>query len=91
MIEVYKMLPGIYVTSLREMFYMVQYSKTRGNCLKIDKQQGMTNLQQNTFTLRVVNAWNSIPYYVVTAPSMKSFKNKLHITWHDHPSKVCSR
>ena len=54
---------------------MVQDSKTRGNCLKIDKQQARTNLKHNTFTLRVVNACNSLPDYVVTAPSMNSFKN----------------
>ena len=70
------------------MFYMVQDSKTRGNCLKIDKQQARTNLKQNTFTLRVVNAWNSLPDYVVTAPSMNSFKNRLDSTWHDHPLKL---
>ena len=60
-IEVYKMLSVIYDTSITKMFYMVQDSKTRGNCLKINKQQARTNLKQNTFTLRVVNAWNSPP------------------------------
>ena len=69
------------------MFYMVQDSKTRVNCLKIDKQQARTKIKQNTFgfTLRVVNSWNSLPDYVVTAPSMNSFKNRLDSIWHDHP------
>ena len=69
------------------MFYMVQDYKTRGNCLKNNKQQAMTNLKQNTFTLRVVNALNSLPDYVVTVPSMNSFKIRLDSIWHDHPSR----
>ena len=69
------------------MFYMVQHSKTRSNCLKIDKLQVRTSLKQNTFTLRVVNAWNSLPNYVVTAPSVISLKNRPDSKWHDHPWK----
>ena len=38
------------------MFYMVKDSKTKGNCLKIDKQLVQTNIRQNTFILRVFNA-----------------------------------
>ena len=44
-----------------------------------------TNLKQNTFTLRVVNAWNLLPNHVVTAPLMNYFKNRLDSIWHDHP------
>ena len=40
---------------VKKMFYMVHDYKTRGNCLKNNKHQAMTNLKQNTFTLRVVN------------------------------------
>ena len=39
---------------------MVQDFKTRGTCLKIGKHQARTNLKHNTFTLRVINAWNSL-------------------------------
>ena len=58
-IEVYKMLPGIYTKSAyRRMFSIDQL-------LKIDKQRASTNLKQNTLILRVVNAWNSLHDYDV--------------------------
>ena len=84
-IEVYQMLSGIYDPSLRILFDIVHDSRTRGNCLKIAKQQARTNLRQNSFTFRVVNAWNSLPDCVVTAPSLNSFKNRLDSAWKDHP------
>ena len=86
-IEVYKMLSGIYDPSLPILLDLVHDSRTRGNCLKIAKQ-ARTNLRQNSFTFRVVNAWNSLPDCVVTAPSLNSFKNRLDRAWKDHPWRL---
>ena len=72
-IEVYKILSGIFGTSLNKMFYMVQDSTTRGSYLNIDKQHVMTNLKQNT-----------LHDYVVTVSSMNSIKHRLDCIWHDH-------
>jgi len=36
-----------------------------------------------SFCNRVVNIWNSLPNHVITATSMNSFKNRLHIFWAD--------
>ena len=52
------------------------------------RYQARTNLRQNSFTFRVVNAWNSLPDCVVTAPSLNSFKNRLDRAWKDHPWKL---
>jgi len=35
------------------------------------------NLRKNFFTQRVVNDWNRLPSYVVEAPSVNVFKNRL--------------
>ena len=74
----------------KKMFYMLQDSQTRGDCLKIDKQLAKTNLKQNNFTSRAINAWNLLPDYVVTSPSMNSFKNKLDSIWYFHPWNLCT-
>jgi len=34
-----------------------------------------------SFSVRITNEWNSLPFSVVTAPSVNSFKNRLDKHW----------
>ena len=45
------------------------------------------NLRANTFSNHVINTWNNLPAYVVNAPSVNAFKNRLNKQWHGRPSK----
>jgi len=39
------------------------------------------DLRKYFFTNRVVNIWNSLPNYVITAESVNSFKSRLDKFW----------
>ena len=41
------------------------------------------DIRKHFFSQRVVNAWNKLPQYVVDAPSVNSFKNRLDNLWKD--------
>ena len=80
MIECYKYLTGIYNVA-GELLPRDQESTTRGHTYKLKKPSVKTSLRQNFFSVRVVNAWNSLPEGVVAAPSLNSFKNRLDRAW----------
>ena len=85
MIDVYKYIHGIYKTQ-QPQFSLNKDMYTRGNTLKIIKQQHRLNLRGIFFTQRVVNTWNSLPDSVVTAPSMNTFKARLDSFWKSLPT-----
>ena len=51
-------------------------SVTRGNNFKLAEQTCSIDVR-NFFGNRIVDAWNSLPYTVVSASSINSFKRKL--------------
>jgi len=80
-IETYKVLSGIYDTSVALEIPIVSEHATRGNSLKIANRRCHYNLWKYSFSMRITNVWNSLPFSVVTAPSVNSFKNKLDKHW----------
>ncbi len=56
---------------------MADTSRLRGHPLKLRKDRSRLDLRKFTFSQRVVNMWNDLPAEVVTASSVKMFKNKL--------------
>ena len=85
MIEVYKLLHGIYDSTLPKLLEPVKDKTTRGHSLKLPKDRAYTSTKINFFTHRIVNNWNNLPENVVSAPSINSFKNRLDIFWKTHP------
>ena len=88
MIEVYKILHGIYdkrVTA--ELFNVSDQTRTRGHSFKLEKHRCRLEIRKNFFTSRVVNVWNSLTEKVVCAPSVNAFENRLDKLWADHPMK----
>jgi len=55
----------------------VNNNNTRGHQKKLYKEKGKTKIRQSQFRLRVADTWNSLPEYVVEAPSIKSFARRL--------------
>ncbi len=68
----------VYFTYLQ----MADTSRLRGHPLKLRKDRSTLNLRNFTFSQRVVNMWNDLPAYFVTASPVKAFKKKLeaHLT-----------
>jgi len=56
---------------------------TRGNDLRILKTRFKYDLRMFCFTNRVVDAWNSLPNWIVMANSTNTFKRRLDIYWQD--------
>ncbi len=78
MILVYKILHGFLEgVQWQDFFQMADTSRLRGHPLKLRKNRLRLDLRKFTFSQNVVNMWNDLPAEVVTASSMKMFKNKL--------------
>ncbi len=78
MILVYKILHGFLEgVQWQNFFQMADTSRLRGHPLNLRKDRSRLDLRTFIFSQRVVNMWNDLPAEVVTASSMKAFKNKL--------------
>jgi len=51
--------------------------------MRLQKVQFKYDLHKYCFTNRVVNTWNSLPHWVVTAESTNIFKTRLDTFWHN--------
>ena len=88
MIEVYKILHGVYdkqVTS--ELLNVMDHSRTRGHSMKLTKHRSKLEMRNNFFTSKVVNVWNSLMEQAISAPSVNVFENRIDKLWADHPTK----
>ena len=68
--------------SLRDLF-TINESRTRDHNFKLYKPLVQTTIRRNFFTIKAINNWNSLPYEVVNAVSLDSFKSKLDNAWED--------
>ena len=82
MIETFKIVTGIYkkVVSPNMLAAGPSYA-TRGHDLRLQKIRARYDLRKYYFTNRVVNMWNSLSSYVVSAESVNCFKNRLDNFW----------
>ena len=80
MLQVYKIMHGLDDLNIEDLF-ILNNQQTRGNSLKIYKPQSRLNIRQNSFPIRVINDWNSLPENIVNAPTLNTFKNRLDKQW----------
>jgi hypothetical protein len=83
MIEVFKMVQGIYDAKSCPLLTHSSYLATRGHQHKLFKKSCHTGTRKNYFTYRIVDMWNSLPVGVINASSVNSFKNNLDKHWRD--------
>jgi len=90
MIEVYKILHGIYDKDISDgILRMAQDSRTRGHSLKLVAQHSKIEIRRNCFTVRVVAPRNSLPEFVVSSTSVHMFESRLDKVWSNQPVRLC--
>ncbi len=80
LIETYKMLSGEdYDGEVANFLQLNQSSTTnlRGHSKKLFLPRAENKLRSNSFTIRIVKIWNSLPEQVINAPNINTFKNRL--------------
>ena len=83
MIMTYKIINGLVGIRFSDLF-SYGYVTTRSNGYKLLKQSCSSNQRLHSFSLRVVNDWNSLPADVVSAPDVASFKKLLDKFWSNY-------
>ena len=77
MIEVVKIVNGIYDEKVAPRLHFNKSSVTRGNKFKLHNQTFIHNFRKHFFSARIVNIWNSLPNWVVDVQSVDLFKVRL--------------
>ena len=78
MIEVYKIVSGIYDPKVCEdLFQLNVDNRTRGSSKKLFKGRSRLNLRKYSFCSRVVDNWNGLREEIVSTESVKSFEARL--------------
>lgn len=76
LIQVFKVVNGLNDIRPDSMFELVQHEAgTRGHKYKIQKQHTRLRLREHSFSIRIVNLWNSLTEHVVDAKTLNEFKN----------------
>jgi len=77
MIELYKMLTGVYEADACPVMKLHEGRETRGHSLKFTKERTYTRERRTICTERMVEIWNSLPSEVVEASSVNVFKSRI--------------
>ena len=83
MIETYMIVSWKYDTNVVLHLKTTGIQATRGNDLRLFKTRFKYDLRKFYFTNRVVDAWNSLPNWIVMANSTNTFKRRSDIYWQD--------
>ncbi|KAK3090279.1 hypothetical protein FSP39_010600 [Pinctada imbricata] len=86
-IEVFKILTGIYDKRVCSDLFELNLSSTRGHPFKLKKKRSRLDVRKHFFTNRVIDIWNSLPESVVLAKTLYSFENRLDKFWANQPMK----
>ena len=88
LIEAFKILTDKYDPECtRGLFTMRESEGTRGNSRKIFKPRIRLDLRKYSFPIRIINNWNSLPEWVVSAGSVESFEARLDKFWEHQDQK----
>ena len=80
LIQVFKIIKGFDDIPIED-FFQISESTTRGHSHKIFKPRSQKSLRQNSFSVRIVEDWNSLPEEVVSVKTVLQFKTRLDKMW----------
>ena len=83
MIEVYKIMHGMYDPVVCPELFRNFDNRTRGNQLKLLHTRSNLDIRKYSFSCRVVSMWNLLPDYVILSGSLDLFKVNLDKFWID--------
>jgi len=86
MIELYKLFNHHYsekvsVRLLRSLQNKAPRNSSRNHHLVIYKDPCQKTVRRSYFKCRVTDQWNNLPEYIISAPSLNTFKNRLDDFW----------
>ena len=81
MIEVYKILNGIYDSNVVPSLMRNHDNRTRGNDFKLIHNRARLDIRKYSFANRIVSLWNMLPNWVVLSESINGFKMNLDKCW----------
>ena len=87
MMETYKIINEKYDKSVLLNISRNDDTSTRGNSLKLKSIRTHYNLRKYSFSIRIINIWNSLPENVVTANTTDCFKTRLDKFWNSQDVK----
>ena len=80
LVQVFKIIKGIDDIPI-DGFFQISESTTRGQSFKIFKPRSQKSIRQNSFLVRIVEDWNSLPVEVVSVKTVLQFKTRLDKMW----------
>ena len=80
LIQVFKIIKGFDDIPIED-FFQISESTTRGHSHKIFKPRSQKSIRQNSFSVRIVEDWNSLPEEVVSVKTVLQFKTRLDKMW----------
>ena len=86
-IEVFKILSGIYDRRVCCDLFELNSSSIRGLPLKLKKKRSRLDVRKYFFTNRVIDIWNNLPEIVLLAQNLYTFENRLDKFWANQPMK----
>jgi len=83
MIETHKIVSGKYHPGVAPRLYNASVHVSRGNDMWLEKFRAKYDLRKFSFSNRLVNTWNSLPNWVVSANTTNTFKARLDKFWYN--------
>ena len=77
LIMTFKIFNGTVLVNKDYVFTMNTSYDTRSNQFKICKKFNKTARRRTSFSQKIINKWNSLPYEVATSSNILSFKSRL--------------
>jgi len=80
-IQLFKIVTHIDDIDYSSLFTLASNNQVRGHSMKLLKPRANKTIRLNSFTHRVINNWNALPEYIVTAKNVNQFKSALDKLW----------
>ena len=87
LIQVFRIIKGIDNIPPNLFFKFQESTRTRGHNLKLFKISPNCTIRANSFSIRVINDWNSLPQSIVSSKTINAFKSGLKKFWASHPER----
>ena len=82
-IQVFKIIHKIDDIDMNVFFSFDENTQLRGHNLKLKKPRANKSVRANSFALRNIPVWNSLPTDTVNSKTVVEFKTKLDKIWQD--------